>query len=203
MRLWRPLTATVLAIILFGLSTGTGDACVLDNLSSLAADGHAAVRNFASPSGNLDRWAPFYFERVYGMGQAIGFAEKTSDLKKNLSSAELAHPFRWSWGDGTQTIGTNASHVYHRTGMYLINVYAFDALQRGSPWFPFDRARVQIVPAGELWRDNLVYEVLDLIGFALTWGVRVLLAALALCIAYGFFWEDRRRKPKLNRITVK
>jgi hypothetical protein len=101
---------------------------------------------------------------------------------------ELAHPFLWQWGDGTYSIARYPTHVFHRVGTFRIAIYAYGTAE-GDEWSPFDRARVQIVPAGEVWRDSLGYTVLDVIGITLHWAVRLGLGGLALIVAYGF-WED-------------
>jgi hypothetical protein len=120
----------------------------LNNQSSLSADGYAAVKDLGAGA------IVFNFERVYGRGGGIQFSENMSDLRKSLTSAELAHSFLWRWGDGTYTIGRAPSHVYRRLGTFQIAIHAFRTAE-GEGWFPFDRARVKIVPAGEAWWDNL------------------------------------------------
>lgn len=168
----------------------TAQACVLDNTSSLSANGIAALKNVDAPSGNLASWAPFVFERAYGQGGAIHFAEKMSDLQRSLSLTALHHAFLWKWGDGRQTIGQAGSHAYTGLGTYVVSVYGYD---RARGWFPFDRATLRIVPDGEVWRDNLGWEFLDILSFVLIWGFRIVVTVVSVALAYGF-WADWRHR---------
>jgi hypothetical protein len=189
----RRILAAIAACLIAAACTPTLSlACVLNNQSSLSANGYAAVKDLGAGTIMFD------FERVYGRDGKIQFSENFSDLRKSLTSAELAHPFLWRWGDGTYTIAQAPSHIYRRLGTFQIAIYAFGTAE-GEGWSPFDRARVKIVPAGEVWRDNLGYTVLDVFGFTLHWAVRLGLAALALIVAYGF-WEDHKRSRSRKRV---
>lgn len=184
----RPVLAAISLVVLALVCTpAVSFACVLNNQASLSADGHAAVRDLGAGT------TLFRFERVYGRGGSIRFAENMADLRQSLSTAELTHPFLWRWGDGTYSIARAPAHVYRRSGTFQVAVYAFGA-REAEAWAPFDRVRIQIVPPGEVWRDNLLYTVLDAFGFTLHWAVRLGFVALALAIAYGF-WLERKRHP--------
>jgi hypothetical protein len=175
-------------------------ACVLNNQSSLVANGFAAIKNIDAPTSNgLASWAPFTFQRVYGQSSAIRFTENFNDLRKSLNRQSLSRPFLWKWGDGTRSIGASASHAYRHSGYYVINVYAFDPTRASKGgWFAFDRAKVRIVPSGEVWKDNLGQMALDGFSLVFTWGVRVLLTIGCIAVAYGF-WEDRQHGRKQQR----
>jgi hypothetical protein len=175
--------------------TSLAFACMLDNQSSLSANGFVALKNFDLPTKNLANWAPFIFDRVYGQGQSIHFTENFNDLKKSLSTSVLQRPFLWKWGDGAQSIGHAASHIYAHTGWYIITVYAYDpSRSRANAWFPFDRAKIHIVPAGEVWRDNLGNDALLALDIVMTWGIRLALAVGAALLAYAFWHDWRKRK---------
>lgn len=179
-------------------------ACVLNNQSSLSANGNLALKNFGSASGGGPPAIPFYFARVYGQGQAVRVAESYADLRKTLSASQLAHPFLWRWGDGTDSTGSSVAHMYRKTGTYDSSVYAFGLQQGGSGWAPFDQAKIQIVPAGEVWRDNLWQDALDVLAIVVIWGGRLFLATLASLLIWGFWadWRHPRRarsRRKLGR----
>jgi hypothetical protein len=191
----RILTALAVCLFAAACTPTLSRACVLNNQSSLSANGYAAVKDLGTGTIMFD------FERVYGRDGTIQFSENLADLRQSLSSAEVAHPFLWRWGDGTYSIARAPSHIYRRLGTFQIAIYAFGTAE-GEGWSPFDRARVTIVPAGEVWRDNLGYTVLDVVGFTLHWAVRLGLAALALIVAYGF-WDDRQRSRRRQRTSLK
>lgn len=175
-------------------------ACVLNNQSSLSANGFAAIKNIDAPTSNgLASWAPFTFQRVYGQSSAIHFTENFTDLRKSLSQQTLRRPFLWKWGDGTQSTGSSASHIYRHPGGYVINVYAFDPTRAGKGgWFPFDRAKLTVVPESAVLKDNLGQMILDGLSLVFTWVVRVGLALGCLAVAYGF-WEDWTHRRKQRR----
>jgi hypothetical protein len=181
----RLLTAISVCVVAVACSPTLSLACVLDNQSSLSANGNAAIKD---PHAGA---VSFSFERVYGRDGSIRFSENMSDLRKSLTPAELAHRFLWRWGDGTYSIAWSPTHVFRRLGTFQIAIYAYGTAE-GDGWSPFDRARVQIVPAGEVWRDNLGYTVLDAFGFTLHWAVRLGLGVFGLIVAYGL-WQDWRR----------
>jgi hypothetical protein len=141
---------------------------------------------------------PFIFQRVYGRTQTIRFAENLNDLKKSLGQAALSHPFLWRWGDGSYSVAFSPSHTYRHTGSYNINVYAFRSAEGGDALTPFDQARLTIVPSGEVWRDNLGYTALDVVGFIMHWVFWIGATVLLVIIAYGFWedWRARRIVPK-------
>jgi hypothetical protein len=195
-RLVLPALAGALAL----LSVSSAFACVLSNQSSLSANGYTAVTNIGT-SNTSPSFVPFIFQRVYGRSQTIRFAENLNELKKSLSSASLSHPFLWRWGDGTYSVALAPSHTYRKTGSYVINIYAFQSAEGGDAWSPFDQARVTIVPPGEVWRDNLGYTALDVIGFIMHWVFWIGATVLLVIIAYGF-WEDWRKRHIAPRPAV-
>lgn len=191
----RWIFASAILLVVTGLSPAVASACILNSQSSLSANGYAANKNFdgSSVGGTA---IPFVFSRVYGRGQAIHFDENLTDLKKSLSATALAHPFLWRWGDGTYSIARSPSHLYRHVGTYMISVYAYQAPAGGDAWSPFDRAQMRIVPPGELLRDNLGEDFLDLFSLVVTWGIRLVLGGAAALLARSFWidWRIKRRR---------
>ena len=195
------LDAAIGSLLLIALSSATATACILNDQSSLSANGSAAVKNYDSPTGrSLNNWAPFNFQLVYGIGSQIRFNENFADLRKSLSRTVLGHPFLWKWGDGSTSRGFSPTHAFARGGDYVVNVYAYDPRRGGATgWFRFDEAKVKIVPPGEVWKDNLGQTALSVFGSVTSWGIRVVLAAGAALIVYGFADDFRRRRRKRAR----
>lgn len=195
------LGAAIGSLLLIAFSSTIASACILNDQSSLSANGTAAVKNYDSPTGhNLNDWAPFNFQLVYGMGSRIRFKENFTDLRKSLSQAVLSHPFLWKWGDGSSSHGFTPTHSFAQGGDYVVDVYAYDPQRGGAAgWFRFDEAKVKIVPPGEVWKDNLGQTALSVFGSLTTWGIRVVLAIGAALIVYGFADDFRRRRRRRAR----
>lgn len=192
---------TLSALLALALSPAPASACVLNNQSSLSANGYAASKNL-DQLPTAASFVPFVFLRVYGFGQSIHFSENFSDLRKSLSAHELSHPFLWRWGDGTATVGRSPGHVYTRTGSYVLSVYAFGTAAGGDAWTAFDKARITVVPPGEVWRDNLGQDALNVVGAVFKWTIWSVLAGVAALLAWGFFTDWRGgRKRRLSRPT--
>lgn len=195
------LGAALGGLLAITLSLATASACILNDQSSLSANGTAAVKNYDSPTGHkLNDWAPFNFQLVYGIGLGIQFAENFKDLRKSLSREVLGHPFLWKWGDGSTSRGFSPTHEFARGGDYVVDVYAYDPQRGGAKgWFRFDEAKVKIVPPGQVWKDNLGQTALTVFGSVTSWGIRVVLAVGAALIVYGFADDFRRRRRKRAR----
>jgi hypothetical protein len=185
------LSVVVLAA---GLTPAAVSACLLNNTSSLSANGYAAQKNLDARTPGEYAAIPFVFTRVYGRGTSIRFAENFNDLSKSLSPAALSHPFVWRWGDGTYTVARAPSHPYLRAGTYLISIYATGTSDSGDAWSPFDRAQIRIVPPGEVWRDNLGEDALDAFDLVFSWTVWMVLGGIGFLLAWGFFLDFREKR---------
>ena len=128
------LFAIAVCLVAVACSPTSSFACVLNNQSSLTANGNAAIKDLGAGA------IAFRFERVYGRDGSIRFSENMADLRKSLTAAELVHPFLWRWGDGTYSIAWSPTHIFHRLGTFQIAVYAYGTAQ-GEGWSPFDRAQ--------------------------------------------------------------
>jgi hypothetical protein len=174
----------MLTVLLYGLPA---EACSLDGVPSLSANGHLAGLTKDPPTqATLAHWARFTLPAA-APGDALRLTEDLSNLRRSLPVAALARPFRWSFGDGTSAQGYAVVHRYARQGWYRIMV---SALLPGlhNP-IVFDSARLQIVAANDLWRANLRYYLAQdaqaVLRFALWSG--------GLLLVGWFLWKRRPR----------
>ncbi|HWE63987.1 MAG TPA: PKD domain-containing protein [Chloroflexota bacterium] len=130
-------------------------ACSLDGVPSISVNGHlAGITGGTATQATLAYWAPFTLPAA-APGDTLRLREDLSNVRRSLPAQALAAPFRWRFGDGTGAQGDAVVHRYTRRGWYQITVsYLQPALHR---WIVFDRAQLQIVAAGDLWRTNLRY----------------------------------------------
>ncbi|HLJ67578.1 MAG TPA: PKD domain-containing protein [Chloroflexota bacterium] len=193
----RAVTALALAASVWCAMPSVAGACILNNKGSLSANGTLVENTYATQANGQPAPTTFSFPVVYGRGDTIRFTENLADLQKSLSAVSISRPFLWVWGDGTYSRSRNPSHRYNRVGTYLIRVFALGPAQ-GDSWTPFDRATIRVVPPGEVWRDNLGHTVLGVFDLAVSWTIWIILSAVALLLAWGFWeeWRHRRRRQR-------
>ncbi|HVC82908.1 MAG TPA: hypothetical protein VNL35_20675 [Chloroflexota bacterium] len=175
------------------LVPSVAQACTLDNVASVSANGESAILSTSQPSPGKP-WAPFRFAQAYAIGTPVSLQEARSDLVRSLPAALLASPFRWRLGDGHVVRGMSVTHQWARSGDYLIQVYAYAASR--AQWLLFDSVLVHVVPASQLWQANLGYHLLQGLNVAFSWLGRLVTGVLAALLIYSV-WAYLRR-GKLN-----
>jgi hypothetical protein len=130
-------------------------ACSLDGVPSLSVNGHlASLTEGAVSPASAAYWARFTLLAA-APGNTLHLQEDLANVRRSLSAAALATPFRWAFGDGASAQGYEVAHRYPRRGWYRITVsYLWPGMRR---WIVFDSAQLQIVAPGDLWRANLRY----------------------------------------------
>ncbi len=135
--------------VLVGLMTLGGgalgqyaQACALDGIPSVSANGHLAAVNRVIPSANSTlQWAPFLFSQHFQTDQSIRFVEDTARIKSGtLLPDALHHAWRWQFGDGASAVATKVSHRYTHPGVYRVVV----AARYPAGWMKFDEVIVTI-----------------------------------------------------------
>jgi len=179
----------VAALILMLSGAAAANACTLDNVASVAANGQRAILSSDQPQAGK-AWAPFRFAQAYSVGTAVTLSEDHTDLAKSLSPSMLVQPFRWVLGDGSTVRGTSVTHAFKQDGTYVIQVYAY--AESVAHWVLFDTVQIEIVPGGQLWQANLGYHVLQVVDFGAAWLGRALSAALAVLLLYTVVTYFRR-----------
>ena len=158
-----------LLVLLLALGPVSAQACMLNNSASLYADGVQASPTASNASGS-GPWAPFSIGKAFATTDAVRLSEARSDLARSLTTATLAAPFRWVFGDGTTALGHVATHRYARPGVYHLMVYGLDTPTQH--WFEFDSALLRIVPPDQVIQSNLGYYALravDVVMSSLMW----------------------------------
>ncbi|HWE63986.1 MAG TPA: PKD domain-containing protein [Chloroflexota bacterium] len=118
-------------------------ACGLDDVPSLSANGVLAQRMTSKPSrADLAHWAPFIFSGSYRHGATVQIGENVTELRRSLPAQAFGHPWRWTLGDGTTISSFNVKHSYRRAGEYRITVTAYYSAYKA--WFEFDDALIRI-----------------------------------------------------------
>jgi hypothetical protein len=124
-------------------AAGTVSACSIDGVPSITVNGAAVVINRALPTGSgLKLWAPFLVPFPLHAGRNETFAE----IKRlvALTQEGFAHPWRWTFGDGTPSVrGTIVHHIYRRPGTYKVTVEAYFASHKF--WYTFDALHIHVV----------------------------------------------------------
>ena len=148
-RYLRDVSATVAtalaAVALF--SGGSAQACALDNVPSLTADG-TLVRPTTDPpttAAQLQTYAPVTLPHSYVAGRAMVFTEIRREVAKSLVPAVMARPWRWVFGDGTTATGWTAHHAYAHPERRRIDVEAY--WPPTKQWISFDQVTITIAPA--------------------------------------------------------
>jgi hypothetical protein len=140
------------ALLLLGVACGmagglpTAQACSIDGIPSISANGHLALRNLVVPTAkSFQTWAPFVFRQSLTRNQVIRLSEDSAKIAKVLTATELHGRWRWDFGDGQTGRGNmTITHRYPRAGQYRINVSTYDPLFNG--WRPFDSVELTIRP---------------------------------------------------------
>ncbi|HVA92749.1 MAG TPA: PKD domain-containing protein [Chloroflexota bacterium] len=189
----RTMVCSLLLILAGTLMLGpsVAQACTLDNVASVSANGERAILSASQPSPGK-QWAPFRFAQAYATGTPITLQEARSDLTRSLPAALLTTPFRWRLGDGRTVRGMSVTHQWARSGNYLIQVYAYAASR--AQWLLFDSVLVQVVPASQLWQANLGYHLLQGLNLVFSWLGRLVTGALAALLIYSVVAYRRGRK---------
>jgi hypothetical protein len=138
------------AFLLLGVACGmagslpAAQACTIDGIPSISANGHLALRNLAVPTAkSFQTWAPFVFRQSLTRNQVIRLSENSAKIAKVLTSAELHGRWRWDFGDGQTGRGNmTMTHRYTRAGQYRITISTMDPLYNG--WRPFDSVELTI-----------------------------------------------------------
>lgn len=202
--LGRPRGLAVAGVLLLSLVVTTAaQACVLNGIASLAVNGNLAQRNLSLPTtATFAQWATFIFPRVYGAAQSLTFDERTSDLAQSLPATSLKHPFQWVFGDGSQAVSANGQHTYATPGLYTLTISAWSpsAGVGGQHWFVFDKAQIHIVPAGEVWRDNLGNDLLGVGSFLLA-GLGNLFTLAMIALLGLVIWLELRGRLRRQGTT--
>jgi hypothetical protein len=151
--LWKAATRLrpLLLAAVLGLAAGAGAlfplignaqsttvlACGIGNTQTMDANDTPALQLpiTHNVSGNLPIGT---FAPNYVVGQTITFGEDLSAMRSIPPLNGLQ--YEWDFGDGTQTIGLTAQHVYTKPGNY--NVYA---KIYSDGWQPFDSAEIHVV----------------------------------------------------------
>lgn len=140
---WIRMGVAALAVVCVVSLAGQALACGIDGVPSLSGNGTLAHRNTQRASeGNLGHWAPFVFAAPFRVKQTIVFKENVADLRKSLLPQAFGHPWRWSFGDGSMSMGLTTHHAYRRAGTYKVMAYAYYSSLKA--WFEFDAALVRV-----------------------------------------------------------
>src|SRR5579871_2331968 len=122
---------------------GPAQACGIDGVPSLSANGALAHINTARPSRqNLAHWAQFVFTASFHGGQTLRFSENLAEVRRTLLPQAFGKPWRWSFGDGSTSTGYTVQHAYKRAGEYKLIVSAY--FSDYKTWYQFDDALVHI-----------------------------------------------------------
>jgi hypothetical protein len=176
----------VQAALLLALLPGAAQACTIDNVASLLADGVPAMRTTSVPRGAAGHgaglWAPFTLAQALAVGVPVHLAEDAKDLARTLPAHVRAAPYRWTFGDGSVGFGHTVVHRYARPGAYRLTVWGDDGVTRH--WFAFDQAVVQVVPGDQVLRANLAYHALQAVIAlsGLTWPLDTVLVVAVLAL---------------------
>jgi membrane protein DedA with SNARE-associated domain len=197
----RPVFAVFAALaLLLGLcaAPSIADACALDGLASLSADGEMAVPALdASAATARVTGAACTFRQAYAAGEPLRLTEDRATLRRSLPAAILAHPFRWTFGDGGVAQGATGLHRYMRPGRYVVTVQGYWPAHRR--WAVFDTARVQIVTRAALFRANALSWLDRGLSLLLTGLIYAAVAALVLAALWARVARRRgRRAPRLD-----
>lgn len=182
---WWPIRA-VQAALLLALLPGAAQACTIDNVASLLADGVPAMRTTSDPRAvaahGAKLWAPFTFAQALAVGVPVHLAEDVRDLARTLPPRVRAAPYRWTFGDGSVGLGHTVIHRYAHPGAYRLIVWGDDAVTHR--WFAFDEAVVQVVLADQVLRANLVYHALQAVIAlsGLTWPLDAVLVGAVVAL---------------------
>ncbi len=132
--------AFVLATGLVPLAIGSAAparACAIDGVPSAFANGIRAVIFKGAPTAaTYSYWARFAFPSTYRAGRRIAFNEDDKLVRPVLKLADLAHSWRWRYGDGGADTGDRVAHRYQRPGRYRVAVDAYFPSYGG--WQQFD-----------------------------------------------------------------
>jgi len=183
--------AILVAALLLALAPSVTVACAIDSTASLSANGVRATLNGAQPpNASAATWAPFTIGQAFATGTPIVVDESQAELARTLTPAEVAAPYRWSFGDGSIAQGHTATHRYARPGFYRVVV--FTSAARSKTPLIFDSVLLHIVPPDQTLQANLGYfaaRLFDGLMSGLLWIVDGALVALVLAVA----WCRRRQ----------
>lgn len=171
------------------LTSQAAQACSIDGIASLSANGKLATISAAAPTqAALTYWAPFTLLAA-APGDVVHLQEDLGKLHSSLPRTAFNTPFRWSFGDGTVVNGVQASHRYAHTGWYKIDVKYYEPSRH--TWVLFDSAQQHIIAQGDLFWANIGYYV----GQYFTIVMRVVMwAAAAGAIALAVWVRLRRNR---------
>jgi len=134
--------ATGLAPLAVGPAT-SAHACAIDGVPSAFANGIRAVIFKGAPTAaTYPYWARFAFPSAYRAGRRITFNEDDALVQPLLKLADLAHSWRWRYGDGAADTGDRVAHNYQRPGRYRVAVDAYFPAYGG--WQQFDSITITV-----------------------------------------------------------
>lgn len=137
------MAALVAGAVLAGADSAA--ACSLDNRPSMSAGGILARLTKTGPTAStLSTWAIFTIPRVFSADRPLRFGESQADVRLSLPASALAHPWRWSFGDGATQTGFSAAHSYRRAGTYRVSVRGYFSSGTYQQWLEFDAATISI-----------------------------------------------------------
>jgi hypothetical protein len=121
-------------------------ACALDGVPSLWANGYGAVLNTNLPqTATFMTWAPFVIPHSFAARQAIRLHEDLAKVAPVLGPARLHSRWRWAFADGQVAMGISLAtviHRYARPGHYHLIVATYNA--RFKVWLPFDSVELVV-----------------------------------------------------------
>ncbi len=140
----------VLTALALGLTSVLGgalphaQACAIDGIPSISADGRIATRNLAVPKrATLETWSPFLFKQPFGSHTVIRLREDPALLVRAMGPDALRARWRWAFGDGHSSGGAlRVAHSYSHPGSYRVVVSTYDPAFK--TWFPFDSVELTI-----------------------------------------------------------
>ena len=110
------------AVLLSVLRPLGANACSIDGIASIAANGNMASLTGGTPTAATIRyWAPFTLIAA-APGDTLHMSEDIAKLLNTLPRQALTTPFRWDFGDGAAARGNAAAHRYAQEGWYQISV---------------------------------------------------------------------------------
>lgn len=147
MRLARRFLLPIVVLSLLAALPRSAGACMVDAVPSATALSRTAILyDVVSNSIDPAHYAPFVFPDLYGVGWPIRFGELAWGL--TLPTGELHAPWQWRFGDGAVAWGHSVTHIYRRSGAYVITVAA---QVHGEPFpFLFDRILLHVIAPGQL-----------------------------------------------------
>ncbi len=138
----RVLLASGAVLLVMGVAQAShASACLFSNVASAYANGVVARHVTALPGSAKGEalWAPFVFRADFSTRHPIHLREDMREVAKSLGRGALHWRVRWLFGDGTRAVGVDVTHVYHRNGLYKIEVQSYYSGGRTvKGWYNFD-----------------------------------------------------------------